>query len=208
MSDRRPAFASDAATARYYDRRAAEYDEWYRGEGHFAERDRPGWAQEVDSLTSLLGSLASLTTLDVACGTGYLSRHLHGPVIAVDQSAKMVAIARMRIRCAAVGDALALPFVDGGVERVFTGHFYGHLADDERGAFVKEARRVGGELVVVDSARRPELPAETWQPRILNDGSSHRIWKRFLGPEELADEIGGERIFAGTWFVGARVRWR
>lgn len=207
MSERRPAFASDAATARYYDLRAAEYDQWYRGEGRFAARDRPGWAQEVDALASLLGSLASLTTLDVACGTGYLSRHLHGPVLGVDQSAAMVAIARERIRSAAVADALALPVSDGGVERVFTAHFYGHLADGERGAFVKEARRVGSELVVVDSARRPELPAETWQPRILNDGSRHSIWKRYLGPVELAAEIGGEPIFAGTWFVGARVRW-
>ncbi len=28
-----PVFASDPATARYYDRRAAEYDDWYEGTG-------------------------------------------------------------------------------------------------------------------------------------------------------------------------------
>src|SRR5581483_7647872 len=33
-----PAFATDAATAAYYERRAAEYDEWYTGDGVFAER--------------------------------------------------------------------------------------------------------------------------------------------------------------------------
>jgi len=38
-----PALASDPATAHYYDRRAAEYDEWYTGQGSFAQRDRPGW---------------------------------------------------------------------------------------------------------------------------------------------------------------------
>ncbi len=208
MNERRPAFASDAATARYYDRRAGEYDEWYRGEGRFAARDRPGWAHEVDTVAALLGSLPCATTLDVACGTGYLSRHLHGPVVGVDRSAAMVAIARARIGCAAVADALELPIADGGVERVFTGHFYGHLPNAERETFVKEARRVGAELVVVDSAMHPEQPAESWQQRTLNDGSSHWIWKRFLRPGELAAEIGGEPIFSGAWFVAARVRWR
>ena len=38
----------------YYERRAPEYDEWYRGVGRYAERDRPGWDEEVDALTRAL----------------------------------------------------------------------------------------------------------------------------------------------------------
>ena len=40
------------------------------------------------------------------------------------------------------GDALALPFPTEAFDRVFTGHFYGHLDEDERGRFLAEARRV------------------------------------------------------------------
>lgn len=47
-----PAFATDAATADYYEQRAAEYDEWYTGEGKFSERDRPGWDGEVDQVVA------------------------------------------------------------------------------------------------------------------------------------------------------------
>src|SRR4051812_11074700 len=35
-----------------YDTRAPEYDEWYRGEGVFARRERPGWNDAVAGLTA------------------------------------------------------------------------------------------------------------------------------------------------------------
>jgi hypothetical protein len=50
-----PAFATDPATAAYYDRRAGEYDEWYTGAGLFAVRARPGWHDEVGQLAGELG---------------------------------------------------------------------------------------------------------------------------------------------------------
>jgi ubiquinone/menaquinone biosynthesis C-methylase UbiE len=207
VSDR-PAFATDPATVAYYEQRAAEYDEWYRDEGLFAERMREGWSEEVSRLVSLVASLPACRTLDVACGTGFLTRHLHGPVVATDRSRAMVAIARTRIRTGGVvvGDALALPVAAGAVDRVFTGHFYGHLPVPERTRFLSEARRVAAELVVVDSARRPDRPAEGWQWRELNDGSRHRVFKRYLTGDQLADEVGGDVLFAGEWFVACRAR--
>ena len=32
----------------YYDARAGEYDDWWLGRGLFADRDRPGWHEEVE----------------------------------------------------------------------------------------------------------------------------------------------------------------
>jgi hypothetical protein len=100
------------------------------------------------------------------------------------------------------GDAVPLPFSDGAFERVFTSHFYGHLLPEEREAFAREARRVADGLVVVDSALRPGVEPEEWQERRLNDGSVHRVYKRYFGGEELARELGGGRVLHdGTWFV-------
>lgn len=65
-------------------------------------------------------------------------------------------------------------------DRVLTGHFYGHLPDDGRETFLCEARRVGAEIVVVDSALRPGVTAEQWQARVLNDGSQHQPFKHYL----------------------------
>jgi demethylmenaquinone methyltransferase/2-methoxy-6-polyprenyl-1,4-benzoquinol methylase len=204
-----PAFASDPATAHYYDRRAAEYDEWYTGQGSFAGRDRLGWAAEVDQLVNLVRHLPPARTLDVACGTAFLTRHLRGYVVGLDQSPAMVAIAQSRLPdgLAVVGDALHLMVADHAFDRVMTGHFYGHLPSDERATFLDEARRVADELIVIDSALRPGVETDQWQERVLSDGSRHQVYKRYLSGAELAGEIDGEVLMDGTWFVVARVSW-
>jgi demethylmenaquinone methyltransferase/2-methoxy-6-polyprenyl-1,4-benzoquinol methylase len=200
-----PGFARDAATARYYEQRADEYDEWYEGRGRFAERDRPGWAGEVDRLVAFVRGLAPVRTLDVACGTGFLTRHLRGVAVGLDRSAAMLAVTRGRgVGSVLIADALALPFPDRAFDRVLTGHFYGHLPPDERAEFLAEATRVAGELVVVDSAVRAGVEAEQWQERVLNDGSRHRVYKRYLTADQLAAEIGGQVALDGVWFVAAR----
>jgi ubiquinone/menaquinone biosynthesis C-methylase UbiE len=188
----------------YYDRRAREYDDWWHGTGMFAQRDRPGWHEETIRLTGVLDSLPPARVLDVACGTGFLTRHLRGEVVAIDQSPEMVRIASARLPHArvVVGDAMPLSFDDGSFDRLVTGHFYGHLLPDERRAFVAEARRVAPELVIVDSARRPGVPEEEKQERVLDDGSRHRVFKRYLSGERLREELGdGDVLHEGHWFV-------
>jgi len=188
----------------YYDRRAAEYDDWWLGTGLFADRERPGWVEEVEALTAALEALRPVRTLDVACGTGFLTRHLPGAVAGLDQSPRMLAVAARRLPQAELvrGDALALPFPDASFERVFTGHFYGHLEPADRVQFLREARRVASELVVVDSALRAEVEPETVQERVLNDGSRWRVLKRYFRGPDLAAELGGGRVLHdGRWFV-------
>ena len=189
---------------RYYDQRAHEYDDWWLGTGLFAERSRPGWSEELGELVSVIGALPPARTLDVACGSGFLTRHLQGDVVGLDQSESMVAVAAERMPDVRMvqGDAVPLSFADGEFERVFTSHFYGHLRRGEREQFLQEGRRVGGQLVVVDSARREDVPSEEHQQRVLNDGSRHTVYKRFFEPDELAAELGGGSVLhCGRWFV-------
>jgi SAM-dependent methyltransferase len=194
----------------YYDSRAPEYDEWYLGLGKFAERDRPGWGQAVRELTARLEALAPARTLDVACGTGFLTQHLPGAVAGLDQSERMLSLARERrpdgefVQADAIG---RLPFDDCSFERVFTGHFYGHLDDAQREGFVTEARRLAPELVVVDSAVRPDHEREEWQERVLNDGSRFQVYKRYFDAAGLLDELGGgEVLYESPWFVAVASR--
>lgn len=188
----------------YYDSRAREYDDWYLGTGLFAQRERPGWQDAVHALERAVARLPTANTLDVACGTGFLTRHLRGQVTALDQSEQMLALARTRVPRAALvaGDALELPFEDNSFERVFTGHFYGHLEGAERERFLAEAHRVAPELIVVDSAARPDHELEEWQTRVLNDGSEHTVYKRYFEAPGLAAELGsGTVLHASAWFV-------
>lgn len=171
----------------------------------FSSRARPGWAEELARLTDLLRDLPPAATLDVACGTGYLTRFLPGPVTAIDLAPSMLRIARTRTAGAVLAaDALRIPFRDYSFDRVFTAHFLGHLPAEEKARFLAEAGRVGAELVVVDSAPRPDRPPEHWEERVLTDGSRHQVFKRYLSAEQLAGEIGGQPLFCGSWFAVAR----
>jgi demethylmenaquinone methyltransferase/2-methoxy-6-polyprenyl-1,4-benzoquinol methylase len=188
----------------YYERRAAEYDDWWLGTGRFAGRQRPAWWEETEALTRTLQALPPARTLDVACGTGFLTQHLRGEITGLDQSASMLELARAKVPEGRFvqGDALELPFADGSFERLLTSFFYGHLEEDARDAFLREARRVAGELVVVDSALHDEVEPVEWQERVLNDGSRWQVYKRYFEPDSLADELrGGRTLFAGRWFV-------
>jgi ubiquinone/menaquinone biosynthesis C-methylase UbiE len=103
------------------------------------------------------------------------------------------------------GDALELPFDDRAFDRIFTGHFYGHLDAGERTRFLAEARRVARELVVVDATVRPDHASEEIQHRELPDGTVWPVLKRYFTPEQLLDELGGgDVLHHGPWFVVAR----
>ncbi len=191
----------------YYHRRAPEYDDWYAGKPYADPDQRASFLAERERLEATLRDLTPARTLDVACGTGFLTRHLPGEIVAIDQSSAMLEIAREQAPNASyvTGDAYALPFPDQSFERVFTGHFYGHLEPSDRVAFLAETRRVARELVVADAARRPDHEPDEWQQRAVSDGTTWPVFKRFFLPEQLVDELGGgEVLFAGIWFVAVR----
>jgi demethylmenaquinone methyltransferase/2-methoxy-6-polyprenyl-1,4-benzoquinol methylase len=191
----------------YYDRRADEYDDWWLGRGLYADRDRPGWDAEVAVLAELIAALPPKRTLDVACGTGFLTRHLRGDVVGLDQSERMLGVAREQVPAARFveGDALALPFEDGEFERIFTSYFYCHLEDADRTRFLAEARRVAAELVVVASVPGAGDPLERFEDRVLKDGSRWTVYKRVFTGDQLAAELGGGAVLhEGRWFVVVR----
>jgi ubiquinone/menaquinone biosynthesis C-methylase UbiE len=187
----------------YYDRFAPEYDHWYLG-ARYEGADRESFLEEVGLLGHVLERLPPARTLDVACGTGFLTKHLRGEVVGLDASEQMLAQARSQAPQATFvqGEALELPFDDSSFDRVFAGHFYGHLEEPERLRFLAEARRVAPELVVVDAPLRPHHEEEEWQLRRTEDGSEWPLYKRFFSPDVLLEELGGgDVLLDGEWFV-------
>jgi ubiquinone/menaquinone biosynthesis C-methylase UbiE len=189
----------------YYHERAAEYDNWWLARGSWKGRVRPGWEEELAEVWRMLGGLPDGRTLDVACGTGFITQHLTGEVVGLDQSDAMLAIARERVPGGTFvqGDALELPFDDSSFDRVFASYFYCHLEEPERVRFLAEARRVAPELVIMASRRDDTTPPDGWEERVLENGSRWQVYKRYFTPEGLSSELGGRVLHAGRWFVVA-----
>jgi SAM-dependent methyltransferase len=167
------------------------------------EEATAGLGRGAEQLEGWIAALPPVRTLDVACGTGFMTRHLRGEVVGLDQSDSMIAIAQERLPEGTFvqGDALELPFPDGSFDRAFSSYFYCHLEEDESLRFLAEARRVAPELVIVGSRLKPGEQAERWDERVLRDGSRWRVFKRVFVPEELARELGGHVLHESRYFV-------
>jgi demethylmenaquinone methyltransferase / 2-methoxy-6-polyprenyl-1,4-benzoquinol methylase len=111
------------------------------------------------------GLTAGGSALDVACGTGALTRELarlagdRGRVVGMDFSPGMLDRARRRAGGPEwiQGDALDLPFVDASFDAATIAFGLRNLADPGRG-LVEMARvvRTGGRLVVLEFLRPPD----------------------------------------------------
>jgi demethylmenaquinone methyltransferase/2-methoxy-6-polyprenyl-1,4-benzoquinol methylase len=194
----------------YYDRRASEYDDAYTGRGRWPFTKAPGLEDQIPGLERFVESLPEMRTLDVACGTGYLTRFLRGWTIGTDFSSAMLRQSANRVAADGYvrGDALALPFADNSFGRVFSSHFYGRLELDDRLRFLAEARRVAPSLIVLDSPFQDDRPAEGNIERELLDGSRYVIYKKYFTPEELVSELGGGDVVLSTsWFLAVQREW-
>ena len=177
----------------YDDDRAAEYDDWWLGTGLFAQRERPGWPRPSSSSSRRSPRSRPARTLDVACGTGFLRATCAARSRASTRARGWSRSRARRMPAARVvqGDAVPLPFADGEFDRVFTAHSTATCCP-------RAERRAGaGGCVAAGARRRRQRPsrgrrAEEWQRRTLEDGSVHRVYKRFFDADELAAELGGE----------------
>jgi len=186
----------------YYAARAPIYDEVYL---------RPERQADLDELRRRIpGWFAGRSVLEVACGTGYWTQFI-APVCsrmtATDAVAEPLAFARLRPGVGRVAfvqaDALALPESLGSFDAAFAGLWISHVPVERRREFLAglHARLVpGARVVLIDNteAQCERLPivehdaaGNTYQRRMLPDGTTHRVLKNFFSEEELRSMIGG-----------------
>jgi SAM-dependent methyltransferase len=97
--------------------------------------------------------------LDAGCGTGEfaerVARVLGVEVVGVDQSERMVELARTRGLEAQVADVRRLPFEDGEVDAASANWMLYHVADSDRGlGELARVLRPGGRLVAITNSVR------------------------------------------------------
>jgi len=143
--------------------------------------------------------------LDVGCGPGWASAWIQGElgadVVALDQSERMVELAREHSVDARVGDVNELPFEDGSFDVALAAWMLYHVPDLDSG--LSELARVlhpGGRLVAVTNARDSLhelwalLDAERPAYNFHSDNGAEILRRHF--PRVEAREAAGTVTFA------------
>ncbi|MBI5580441.1 MAG: methyltransferase domain-containing protein [Deltaproteobacteria bacterium] len=186
----------------YYAARAPEYDSVYR---------KPERQPDLRSIEGWLPPrFTGKTVLEIACGTGYWTRFIASSaarIVAVDSAPETMRIARDRVPEGIVqfvaGDAYALPVQLGEFSAAFAGFFFSHVPKARRPAFLLGLGKLlkpGSKVVLLDNyyvegSSSPiagqDSEGNTYQTRVLADGSAHRVLKNFPGEAELRASIAG-----------------
>lgn len=154
-------------------------------------------ASQVRFLNQVLRDRRPRRLLEIAPGPARLTAELETdcPVVALDASAQMLAVARRRLRararrCALLqGDAFQLPFADGTFDFIFSLKLIRHFQLDDRRRLYAEIRRVlapGGGFVLDAQNRGVSLPH-----RQAKGVESYRIHDVLYEGTELVDELAG-----------------
>lgn len=201
-----------AEQIRYYDERAAEYEDlWFRRGSH----DRgpafnDGWFRETAIVEEAADAFeASGRVLELACGSGLWTRRLApraSRLVAVDSSPAMLELNRGRYGTPNVAYVQADLFdweSDERFDAAFIGFFISHIPPDRWSRFWEQlASRLDpeGSLFIVDDVAGPgrpysgdvveDGPAFAHRRRLSND-REYTIVKRFYAPDELVAMLDG-----------------
>jgi SAM-dependent methyltransferase len=215
--------AEDAVLRDYYEARAPHYDEAYASEP-------PPWVDEL--IGDMRARLGGCRVLEVACGTGVWTERLAPAaesVTAIDASPAMLAIAAARLAAhpsvqVRSGDAYQLGAVDGDFTGGLAMQWLSHVPLARMAEFLDGwHQRLGSGAQVFlgdnqltadwedDLIRKPG-EADTYEPRLLPNGSEYVIVKNYFTEDQLralvepaAEDV---RITMGSrwWWLGYRVR--
>lgn len=185
----------------YYRARAHEYEKVYA---------KPERQADLSALHAVIPDwFKGRRVLDVACGTGYWTRRIAAraaAVVACDLAPETLEVARTQQPPSApteflIGDAFALEGVPGAVDAAFVGFFWSHIPRADTSRFLRGLHRRlprGSRVVVLDNRyvagsssaiTRVDSHGNTYQHRVLEDGTSCEVLKNFPTRDELSEII-------------------
>jgi len=186
----------------YYRQRAAYYERVY----HKPERQADLRAMEA----WLPGQFSGRRVLELACGTGWWTPHGAREAAhwrATDLSGETLAVARSKPLPACVQlaemDAYALDGLDGArFDGAFAGCWWSHVPLGRLAGWLQALHQhllPGARVVMLDNrfvpgsstplSRRDE-DGNTYQQRLLDDGSVHEVLKNFPSADEAFAQLG------------------
>ncbi len=195
--------ATTSSCVDYYRRRAREYERIY---------EKPERQADLATLRDLVSrEMTGHQILEIACGTGYWTQ-VCAPgarsVLGVDLAEETLAIARAKdypfgkVRFGK-GDAYHLEDVPGAFTAGLACFWWSHILRERLPEFLKGWHRrlaAGAQVLLLDNRfvegsstpiARGDEQGNTYQSRLLEDGSSHEVLKNFPTPQELLETVHG-----------------
>jgi demethylmenaquinone methyltransferase/2-methoxy-6-polyprenyl-1,4-benzoquinol methylase len=209
--------------AEYYARRAAQYERVY----HKPERQAD--LRLLRELVA--ASFGGKHVLELACGTGYWTEVIcqqAASVIALDLNEEVLALARAKPLSPGKvtflrGDAYALPSLPGPFDAGLAGFWWSHVSRARLDSFLAAFHAVLAPHATVmffdnayvagsstplsfkDSDGNPvsvhDADGDTFQERVLDDGSRHRVIKNFPTADEIRRVLAGRAVDVGIRFL-------
>jgi ubiquinone/menaquinone biosynthesis C-methylase UbiE len=203
----------------YYDERAEEYDEIYLGKGHTTIA-ADLYRKDVAKVSEMVSRFGKGHLIDIACGAGFwlpnYARNCN-QITFLDQSARMLSKCKDRVEELGLADISSFiqgDFLDVNLEAskyhcALVGFLLSHLTLEQEKTFfrkLEEILKANPQLMFIDSAwnkrREQYREKEGFQERVLNDGRTFRVYKRYFDEsdvEEMFKRYGFEVI---SYYIG------
>ena len=210
----------------YYDERAEEYDEIYRG---VFRRKRHGtidpsvYQKDVIRASQMASGFGKGHLVDIACGPSfwlpYYSRNCRR-ITLLDQSEKMLKECAKRVEKLGLGDLVSLNQGDffevkpepSAFDSALAGFLLSHFTLEQEESFFLRLKRIlksNGQLMVIDSAwnkeRQKHRKKEGVQERVLNDGRRFKIYKRYFEKSDIEEMFSKYDFEVKTCYVGMAI---
>lgn len=186
----------------YYDARAREYDEVYSGKNPAIDEPEL-YVKEVREIAAIVSEFGCGRLVDIGCGTGfwlpYYAKNASS-IVLIDESENMLKVCKQRIHALGIGDKCRLQnenfyaetWMRDRFDSALIGFFVSHIKQDMEYRFFTTLRSIlnpHARVLLIDSAwsekRKLKRAKQGIQERILNNGRTFKIFKRYFTLREI-----------------------
>jgi len=210
----------------YYNERAEEYDELYRGilgRKRHVTIDPSVYRKDIARISEIISGFGDGYLIDIACGTGFwLPKYARNcsRITLIDQSEKMLKECSKTVEELGLddlaniihGDFLEIELDSSAFDSALAGFLLSHFSLEQEEIFFLKLKRIlrpNSQIMFIDSAwnneRQKHRKKEGIQERILNDGRLFRVYKRYFEKSDIEEMFSRYGYEVKSCYVGKAI---